>query len=83
MTLKLELTQDLEKRLTGEAARLGMAVEQYVLQLLRNSSTGGSRSKGAELVAFWRKEGVVGSRPDIDDSQEHARALRDRAQRRR
>lgn len=37
---------------------------------------------GAELVAYWRREGVIGSRPDIADSQAHARAARARAERR-
>jgi hypothetical protein len=37
---------------------------------------------GAELVAYWEREGVISSRPDIADSQEYARMLRDRAQRR-
>ena len=37
---------------------------------------------GADLVAFWRAEGVVGTRPDISDSQTEARRLREEAQRR-
>ncbi len=37
---------------------------------------------GAELVAYWRKEGVVGSRSDIADSVAHAQALRRSAQKR-
>ncbi|WP_197064792.1 NfeD family protein [Leptolyngbya sp. KIOST-1] len=37
---------------------------------------------GAELVAYWEKVGVINSRPDIDDSQEYARRLRDQAEHR-
>jgi hypothetical protein len=33
-------------------------------------------------VAFWRAEGLVGSRRDIADSQVEAHRLRDEAQRR-
>ena len=31
---------------------------------------------GADLVGFWEREGVIGSRPDIADPAEHARHLR-------
>lgn len=31
---------------------------------------------GAGLVAYWQREGVIGTRPDIMDSQAHARQLR-------
>ena len=31
---------------------------------------------GAELVAYWRSIGAIGSRPDITDSQEYSRRLR-------
>ncbi len=37
---------------------------------------------GADLVAYWEQEGVIGSRPDITDSQAHARAIRHKAERR-
>lgn len=37
---------------------------------------------GAELVDYWEKVGVINSRPDILDSQEHARRLRDQAEHR-
>lgn len=83
MTLTLELSRDLERRLTTEAARLGLPVEQYALRLLGDTAPREDRpTTGAELVAFWQREGVIGSRPDIADSQAHARALRRRAERR-
>jgi DNA-binding CsgD family transcriptional regulator len=35
-----------------------------------------------EIVQAWRSEGVIGSRPDIEDSAKLARELREKAQRR-
>ena len=35
---------------------------------------------GAELIAYWQREGVFGSRPDITDSVGYGQALRDEAQ---
>ena len=37
---------------------------------------------GAELVAYWKQSGVVGTRTDIRDSQQHARELRAKSDRR-
>lgn len=37
---------------------------------------------GAELVAYWRREDVIGMRPDIKNSQKHARKIRKKAERR-
>jgi predicted nucleic acid-binding protein len=83
MTLTLELPQDLERRLTTEASRLGLPLEKYALRLLGESPQAEPRpTTGAELVAYWRREGVIGSRPDIADSQAHARTIRHRAERR-
>ena len=83
MTLTLDVPKDLEHRLTAEARRLGLPVEQYVLRLLGNTPKSHRQQvDGAELVAFWRSEGVIGSRSDIEDSQAHARGIRDRAERR-
>ncbi len=83
MTLTLDLPKDLEHRLTAEAVRLGLPVDQYALRLLGDIPKTGQRpASGAELVAFWRREGVIGSRPDIEDSQAHARRIRHHAERR-
>jgi len=38
---------------------------------------------GADLVARWEREGIIGSRPDIVDPAAHSRRLRAEAQRRR
>ncbi len=83
MPLTLDLPEDLEHRLTAEAMRLGLPVEQYALRLLGDLPNTGQRpASGAELVAFWRHEGVIGTRPNIEDSQAHARRIRHRAERR-
>lgn len=37
---------------------------------------------GADLVAYWEREGLIGTRPDITDSHKHARAIRRKAERR-
>jgi hypothetical protein len=37
---------------------------------------------GADVVTYWKKAGVIGSRPDIKDSQEYARKLRREAEKR-
>jgi predicted DNA-binding antitoxin AbrB/MazE fold protein len=37
-------------------------------------------TNGAELVAYWEKKGLIGTRPDITDSVAHTRALRHQAE---
>jgi cytochrome c oxidase assembly protein subunit 15 len=37
---------------------------------------------GSKLVAYWERAGVVGSRPDITDSEAHARSIRKAAEHR-
>jgi hypothetical protein len=83
MSLVLELPSELETELATEAARLGLPLSEYALRLIAagRSATGALRT-GAELVAYWQAEGLVGSRPEIADSQAHARALREQAERR-
>ena len=84
MTLTLRLSQDLERKLRAEARRLGLPLEQVALRRLGEAPAtveAGPRD-GAGLVAYWRQEGVIGSRPDIEDSQAHAREIRRQAERR-
>lgn len=83
MTITLDLPKRLERKLSTEAARLGIPVEQYALRLLGGPQAGKPRpASGAELVEYWRREGVIGSRPDITDSGSYARRIRHRAERR-
>ncbi len=84
MTLTLDLPQELERKLSAEASRLGLPLEQVALRHLYEApaATETGPRDGAELVAYWRREGVIGSRPDIEDSQAHAREIRRQAERR-
>lgn len=84
MTITLDLPKELEVELASEAARLGLPVEQYALRLLSRERRAGARPMtGAELVEYWRREGLIGTRPDIKDSAAHARRLRHAAEHRR
>lgn len=81
MSITLDLPQELEKELAAEAARMNLPLSEYALHLLTTGRITGSLPKtGAELVDYWQSEGVIGSRPDIADSEAHARSLRHKAQ---
>ncbi len=81
MTLILELPPRVEEQLTAEAASKGLSVAKYAERLLCAKVTAEHKPKtGAELVAYWKRIGVIGSRPDIKDSSRHARKLRRRAE---
>ncbi len=83
MTLTIELPNELERALAAEAERLGLSLDEYALHVLSTRGTGTAQPRtGAELVAFWKTEGVVGARPDIADAPAHARAVRERAEHR-
>lgn len=86
MTLTLELPTELEHELSREAARLRLPLTEYVVRVLAGNRIAppGDRAPrtGAELVAFWEREQIVGSRDDIEDPAEHARELRGWAERR-
>jgi hypothetical protein len=83
MPKTVELPDDLADALADEAARVGLSLSDYAVCLLTSArASAASVRSGAGLVAFWRAEGLVGSRPDIADSQTEARRLRDQAQRR-
>jgi hypothetical protein len=83
MPQTVELPDDLADALTDEASRLGLSLPDYAVCLLTSARPpAASIRSGADLVAFWRAEGVVSSRPDIPDSPSEARRLRDQSQRR-
>jgi len=83
MSITLDIPETLVGELTVEARRLGLPLSDYVVTLLATGRTVESHSKtGAELVAYWREQGVVGSRSDISDSQAHARNMRRQAEHR-
>ena len=83
MSLELKLPPELAAALSTEADELGLTLEEYALRLLaQGRARDTSAQSGAELVAYWKKKGLIGLRPDIDDAPTHARTLRDQAQKR-
>ena len=83
MSLTLELPPELADALAAEASRLGLSLPEYAVRLLASARTPpDSVRSGAELVEYWKSEGIIGSRPDIIDAPTGARVLREQAQRR-
>lgn len=83
MSITLDLPRELETELSAEAARLGLSLSEYVVRVLAAGRPPGPRPKdGAQLVNYWKHEGLVGSRSEIPDGQKHASELRRRAERR-
>ena len=83
MPQTVELPDDLADALADEAARLGLSLPDYAVRLLTAARPPVAPiHTGADLVAFWRAEGLAGSRSDIADSRAEARRLRYQAQRR-
>jgi hypothetical protein len=81
MSVSLDLSPDLETELSTEAARLNLPLPEYILRLLSVRQVLSNPPKtGAELVNYWQRTGVINSRPDIIDSQVHARKLRHEAE---
>ena len=77
MTITLDLPQELENALSIGAKQVGVSLQEYLLQVLYTSLRVGHKPKtGAELVEYWQSEGLIGTRPDIIDSQAHARQIR-------
>jgi hypothetical protein len=84
MGIKIDLPDELENELAAEANRMGLSLSDYIVHLLSTRSlVGPPPATGAELVAYWRREGVIGTRKDIKDSESHARNIRHQAERRR
>ena len=83
MNVRIELPSDLENELSAEASQLKLPLSEYILRVLsfRPFLQNPPRT-GLDLVAYWESVGVINSRPDITDSQEHARRLRDKAEHR-
>ena len=83
MSIVLDLPQELESELATEATQLGLSLTEYVLRLLSTRSLVGQLpTTGAALVVYWQREGVIGTRLDITDSQAYARQIRHQAERR-
>jgi len=83
MNITLELPTELENELAIEASQLKLPLAEYILRVLSFRPFLQNPPKtGLELVAYWESVGVVGSRPEITDSQEYARKLRNQAENR-
>jgi hypothetical protein len=83
MNIILELPSELEHELAREASQLKLPLTEYILRVLSFRPFLQNPPKtGVELVSYWESVGVINSRPDITDSQEHARRLRDQAEHR-
>jgi hypothetical protein len=83
MSITLDIPDALVSELTMEAGQAGLPLGDYVARLLAAGRAGGPVPRtGADLVAYWQSQGVVGCRPDIRDSQAHARGVRRQAERR-
>lgn len=86
MTITLNLPRELEEELSQEAARVGLPLAEYALRLLSSSrspqTAGDAPLSGAELVEYWNREGIIGSRRDIEDPVAFARELREQNQNR-
>jgi hypothetical protein len=84
VSLVLELPEDLESELAAEAEELGLPLAEYAIRLLAGGRvTGSMPANGKELVAYWERHGLIGTRTDILDSPGHARALREQAEKRK
>lgn len=83
MSIALDLPQELESILVTEATQKGLPLADYVLRLLSTRALADPiPTNGAQLVAYWEREEVLGTRTDIADSQAHARRIRQQAERR-
>lgn len=83
MSITLDIPDGLASELSVEAKRFGLSVDDYVLRLLTTERVAEPLPKtGSQLVAYWREHGIVGSRPDIEDSRSHSRELRRQAEQR-
>lgn len=81
MNITLDLPSELECELANEASELNLPLAEYILRVISfRSFLQNSPKTGVELVAYWESVEVIGSRPDITDSQEHARRLCNQAE---
>jgi hypothetical protein len=81
MSIHLDLPLDLESELSTEASRINLPLSEYILRVLSvRPVLSNSPKTAAEIVAYWQTERVINSRPDITDSQAHARHIRHEAE---
>lgn len=81
MSLVINLPPSLEADLASEAESAGLTLPEYVLRLLEDNRTRQRPPRtGAELVEYWEREGLIGTRPDIEDVEQHSRSLREKSE---
>jgi len=84
VNISLDLPSELENELSTEASHLKLPLAEYILRVLSFRPFLQNPPKtGLELVTYWESIGVISSRPDITDSQKHARKLRHEAETRK
>jgi len=80
MAVTIHLPDDLEHAIEVKAAKQGLSLPDYILQLIAlGMNTNLQPKNGAELVEYWQNEGLIGYRSDIADSQSHASEIRSQA----
>jgi hypothetical protein len=66
MSLTIDLPPDLEAGLAAEAAYLRLPLPEYVVRVIAVGRLPNPMPRtGAEVVAYWEREGLLGTRPDI------------------
>ena len=81
MTITLEIPEELKNELANEANQVGLSLSDYALRLLYTRPMLNAPPKtGDDLVAYWKTAGVIGTRTEIADSQQHARMIRAKAE---
>ena len=88
MTNTLELPDDLAQRLVADAEARGQDLNTYTVTMLREAAEVAPQSTAeplptspAEAVAYWQRNGILGSYGDpAIDSPELARQLRRQAE---
>lgn len=87
MTHTVDLPPDMEARLQAEAGRRQMPIDECLQTLVAHSLPepavpGDFQAQfktGADVVAYWRREGIIGmwaDREDMKDSVEYVNRLR-------
>lgn len=86
MTLTLDLPHELEQELSAEAARQGLPLQEYALRVLTHGRLPAPDVEpprtGADILAYWEREYLLGTPSQITDPAKHARQLRHEAERR-
>ncbi len=73
MAITLDLPDELEAALSDEADRLNLPLGEYIVRLLMTAQPQQTMPRtGAELVAYWQREGLIGTRPLHDQALRNA-----------